>query len=183
MFKKYVWFGFGSTAIDQPHWRICRNTATHLAGLYENTKDALLLPLVWPHIFSYRGLLFGPWASPSCRIKLLNTPAGHWRCQRMRCSQLQWVCLYRGGIQRLLLSFVSLSMKWLMRMCVMWWFSFPSPDQMAERKGWLGDNAPKYEQLNINRNAICCSATNTHRDRGNKGNGYNGKMDLHFEIC
>jgi len=35
----------------------------------------------------------------------------------------------------------------------------------------LPDNTPKYEHLNINRNAICCSATNTHRDRGNKGNG------------
>lgn len=37
--------------------------------------------------------------------------------------------------------------------------------------GGLADNAPKYEQLNINRNAICCSPTNTHRDGGNKGNG------------
>lgn len=31
---------------------------THLAGLYENTKYALLLPLVWPHIFFLQRFAF-----------------------------------------------------------------------------------------------------------------------------
>lgn len=144
MFKE-LWFGFDSNAIDRPQWRICRNTARNSFSrvLWAHKICSSAAFSLATHFFLQR-FAFGPWASPSCRIKLLNTPAGHWRCQRMRCSQLQWVCLYRGGIQRLLLSFVSLSVKWLMRMCVMWWFSFPSPDQMAERKGWLpGRQRPK----------------------------------------
>lgn len=154
---------------------------THLAGFYEPIKDHLLLLLVWPHVFLQQ---FAFWPL-SFNFSLSKAVKQHssWSLTVLEDEMLTAVVsvsvqrLHSASAAQLCFFICELRedcVKWLKMVCYV--MIFFSVSWSYGRRGWgagggLADNAPKYEQLNINRNAICCSPTNTHRDGGNKGNG------------